>query len=165
MAINESINTTGSPDYLSDIPVGDSSRIIRSTSRASVTSRRKRWADLDLALPLHPIRKDIVTLKDDAAIKNAVKNLLITNFSERPFNKNIGANLRALLFEPADVLTEISLRENIANTLARHEPRVDVIDIDIIDQPDSNSYLILVNFLIKEFNTDQSVQIILRRLR
>ncbi len=165
MAINESINTTGSPDYLSDIPVGDSSRIIRSTSRASVTSRRKRWADLDLALTLHPIRKDIITLKDDDAIKNAVKNLLITNFSERPFNKNIGANLRALLFEPADVLTEISLRENIANTLARHEPRVEVIDIEIIDQSDSNSYLISVNFLIKEFDTDQSVQIILRRLR
>jgi hypothetical protein len=42
---------------------------------------------------------------------------------------------------------------------------VEVIDIEIIDQSDSNSYLISVNFLIKEFDTDQSVQIILRRLR
>ena len=64
MAINDTIDVTGSSDFLSDIPIGESSRIIRSTSRsrASVTSRRKGWADLDLALPIHPIRKDIITL-------------------------------------------------------------------------------------------------------
>ena len=43
----------------------------------------------------------------DAAIKNAIRNLLITNFYERPFQDDLGANLRGLLFEPAGVLTNI----------------------------------------------------------
>ena len=49
--------------------------------QARVVSRKKPHRDLDLSLKIHPIRKDIIPLKDDAAVKNAVKNLLITNFS------------------------------------------------------------------------------------
>lgn len=153
------INTTGSPDIL-----GDKS-VIRNVSRSSVTSRKKGWADLDLSLQLHPIRKDIMTLKDDNAIRNAVKNLLVTNFYERPFNSTIGANLRALLFEPADTLTKINIRENITEVIRRYEPRVSINDIKIQDNSMTNSYKITVFFLIKEFDTDQSVEIVLRRLR
>ena len=151
------INTTGSPEILGDKSV--------STNRVSVTSRRKGWADLDLSLQLHPIRNDITTLKDDNAIRNAVKNLLITNFYERPFNSSIGANLRALLFEPADVITKIAIREQINDTIKRYEPRVEVQDIKIQDDSKNNLYNITVNFLIKEFDTDQRVDIVLRRLR
>ncbi len=151
------IDTTGSPDILGDKSV--------SADRISVTARKKGWADLDLALTLHPIRKDITTLKDDNAIRNAVKNLLITNFYERPFNSDIGANLRALLFEPADVITKIAIREQITETINKHEPRVAVQNIKIQDNSQRNEYNITVNFLIKEFDTDQNVDIVLRRLR
>jgi len=75
--------------------------------QARIVSKKKPWSDLDLSLKIHPIRKDIIPLKDDAAIKNAVKNLLISNFYERPFQDDLGANLRGLLYEPADVITEI----------------------------------------------------------
>jgi len=63
--------------------------------QARIVSKRKPHRDLDLSLKIHPIRKDIIPLKDDAAIKNAVKNLLITNAFERPFQPQLGANLRA----------------------------------------------------------------------
>ena len=99
--------TTGSPKILSD------KSIIGNVKKAKVTSRVKGWRDLDLSLTLHPIRGDIVPIKDDAAIKNSVKNLLITNFYERPFNDDIGANLRALLFEPADTITKISQEKTL----------------------------------------------------
>ena len=63
-----------SPTILSDKSIsGD-------LKKARVTSRVKGWRDLDLSLTLHPIRKDIIPLKDDNAIKNSVKNLLISNF-------------------------------------------------------------------------------------
>ena len=53
--------------------------------QARVVSRKKPHRDLDLSLKIHPIRKDIIPLKDDAAVKNAVKNLLITNFYKRKY--------------------------------------------------------------------------------
>ena len=148
-----------SPKILSD------KSIVGDVKKSRITSRVKGWRDLDLSLTLHPIRKDIVPLKDDNAIKNSVKNLLITNFYERPFNQDIGANLRALLFEPADSITRIALRDNIRRVIRKYEPRVAIKGIDIKYQDDSNSYNITVVFKIKEFDTDESVEIVLRRLR
>jgi len=133
--------------------------------QARIVSRKKPWRDLDLSLKIHPIRKDIIPLKDDAAIKNAVKNLLVSNFYERPFQDDLGANLRGLLFEPAGVITEIQLRDSIRRVINKYEPRVKVRSIDITDSSAENSYKIKVNFKIKEYDSAESVEIILRRLR
>ena len=133
--------------------------------QARIVSRKKPWRDLDLSLKIHPIRKDIIPLKDDAAIKNAVKNLLVSNFYERPFQDDLGANLRGLLFEPAGVITEIQLRDSIRRVINKYEPRVKVRSIDITDSSSENSYKIKVNFKIKEYDSAESVEIILRRLR
>ena len=133
--------------------------------KASRSSRLKQWTDLDLNLTLHPIRKDIVPLRDDQAIKYAVRNLLLTNFYEKPFNLGVGANLRALLFEPADAITKQTLRKNILRSVKAGEQRVDVIFVNIVDDPDTNSYRILVKFRIKEYDTQEDVEIVLRRLR
>ena len=133
--------------------------------QARVVSKKKPWSDLDLSLKIHPIRKDIIPLKDDAAIKNAVKNLLISNFYERPFQDDLGANLRGLLYEPADVITEIELRDNIREVLTKYEPRITVTNIVIRDNSQANEYGIIVNFNIKEYDSADSVEIVLRRLR
>lgn len=140
-------------------------RISGDTQRAKVVSRRKQHRDLDLSLKIHPIRKDIIPLKDDAAVKNAIKTLLQTNAFERPFQPGLGANLRGLLFEPADAITKIAIKENIKDVITRHEPRAEVLSVEVKDDADSNAYNILVRFLLKEIETEQSVEIILRRLR
>ena len=133
--------------------------------QARVVSKKKPWSDLDLSLKIHPIRKDIIPLKDDAAIKNAVKNLLISNFYDRPFAPDKGANLKGLLFEPNDPITRISMREQIRAVIKKYEPRVAVQKIDISDTNNENGYRIVVSFRIKEYDSNESVEIILRRLR
>ncbi len=134
-------------------------------SKAQVVARKKQHRDLDLSLKIHTIRKDIIPLKDDNAIKNALKNLLVSNFYDRPFASDKGANLKGLLFEPADVFTKISLRKNITNVIKKYEPRVLIRKIIINDDPDANSYRINVNFQIKEYDTNDNVSIVLRRLK
>ena len=149
-------------DY--NITQGDKS-ISGDLTKARVVARKKGFRDLDLSLKIHPIRKDIIPLKDDNAIKNAVRNLLISNFFERPFQPSLGANLRGLLFEPAGGITEMNLRENIERVLIRHEPRIEVIQIIVKNLEDQNAYNCVVVFKIKEDDTEESVEIILRRLR
>tara|TARA_Y100000385_G_C13082008_1_gene634453 strand:- start:1209 stop:1658 length:450 start_codon:yes stop_codon:yes gene_type:complete len=134
-------------------------------AKARIVSRKKPHRDLDLSLKIHPIRKDIIPLKDDNAIKNALRNLLVSNFYDRPFSRDKGANLKGLLFEPADVFTKISLRRNIESVVKKYEPRVALREIIVNDDPDSNSYNINVNFKIKENDTAESVTIVLRRLK
>ena len=143
----------------------DSSAQTASTGKISVVARKKGWADLNLKLTLHPIRKDIIPLKDDEAIKNSVKNLILTNFFERPFQPLVGANLRGLLFEPADAITKYELSDGIKQVLLDYEPRIRVSRVGIEDQSDRNAYRITVYFQIIEMDLNTEVEIVLQRLR
>ena len=149
----------------SDIAVQQDPSIGGDINKAKITGKKIGYRDLDLSLKIHPIRKDITPLRDDAAIKNAVKNLLQSNYYERPFSNNKGANLRARLFEPADAITKVNIRRDITRVIQRYEPRVRLLSINIDDLADQNAYKILVKFQIKENDTTTGVEIVLRRLR
>ena len=147
----------GSPNILGDQAA--------SAGVVSTVSRKKGWADLNLSLPLHPIRKDIMPLKDDDAIKNAVKNLILTNFYERPFQPEKAAHLRGILFEPADTITKIALKERIQNVIEDYEPRVKLNQIQIRDNSARNHWDVTIFFAIKQYRQVYSVNIVLQRLR
>lgn len=155
--INDGDNIT-SPEILSDRSVAGRK------SKASTVSRSKGYSDLDLRLTRHKIRKDIVPLRDDQAVKNSIKNLILTNFFERPFQPGVGANLRGLLFEPADAITELALEDNIKRCL-KLEPRADIIFVEVTNIEDRNAYRVTVKFNIKQFDQSAEVEIVLRRLR
>jgi phage baseplate assembly protein W len=131
----------------------------------STVSRKKGWADLDLSLKKHPIQKDIVPLKDDKAIRNAVKNLVLTNFYERPFQLLKGANLQGLLFEPADMITAYEIKERIRDVLGYYESRVIVQNVEVRDEMDKNAWKVIIRFLIKNINIVTNVEVLLRRTR
>jgi len=135
------------------------------SKNSSIVSKKRGFSDLNLKLTKHPIRKDITPLRDDAAIKNAVKNLLISNFYERPFQPTLGANLRGLLFEPASVLTRVALKSAITKVLAKNEKRIAILELKVEDNRDNNAYRIYLVFRIKDFDEIQEIEIELRRLR
>ena len=147
------------------ILVGSDKTIKRNTTSSKVVSKKNPWRDLDLNLVPHPIRGDIVPLRDDNAIKQAVRNLLVSNFFDRPFQQELGANLKGLLFEPADYITRIDIKDGIQNVLTKYEPRIQLLGINVEDLSDRNAYRIIVVFRIKEYDTEESVEIVLRRLR
>jgi len=139
------------------------SNVIR--SKSVLVSRTQPYSDLDLSLTLHPDFHDIVPLTDIDAVKNAVKNLVLTNFDERPFNRRLGSNLRALLFEPADKFTISALRQYIKLVLEQHEPRIDQITIQIQDNSDENRYDITVGFRVISIDVEVDVYVYLIRIR
>ena len=135
------------------------------SSAVSIVTRKKQWADFDLAMPIHPIRKDIIPLRDDVAIKNSIKNLILTNIYERPFQPFIAGNLRALLFEPATATTALELRDSIRDVIGNYEPRVKLQNINIRSNNDENHWDNTIFFQIRQMGFNSSVQIALKRLR
>ena len=135
------------------------------TVPVSIVSRKKGWSDLDLSLKRHPLQKDILPLKDDNAIKNAVKNLVLTNFYERPFQHSKGGNLQGLLFEPADAITALELKENVKDVLAYHESRISVKNVQVLNDIDKNGWRLNIFFYIKNINITTNVEVLLRRTR
>ena len=137
----------------------------RSGQKASVVSSGRLYSDLDLSLTLHPIFRDIMPLTDTDAVINAVKNLLFTNFHERPFRPNLGSNLSNLLFEPADVITIIRLKQAILTVLQKNEPRIDSIVAEIVDDSDNNRYHVELSFRVISPNREVDIELFLSRLR
>ena len=133
--------------------------------RSSITAKTNQYVDLDLNLVPNPFTDDIQFLRDDRAVTGAVRNLLLTNFFERPFSPLLGANLSGFLFEPADDITKANLQDAIARVITKHEPRVELTQVIIGDDPEANAYDVTVNFIIKEINKTAGVSIRLSRLR
>lgn len=133
--------------------------------KASVVSSRRLYSDLDLSLTLHPIFRDIMPLTDTDAVINAVKNLIFTNFHERPFQPNLGSNLSNILFEPADIITIICLKQSILEVLRKNETRIDSISAEIIDDSDRNRYHVNLAFRVISPNLEVDISLFLSRLR
>ena len=70
---------------------------------ASSTNKSKKsvrtYKDLNLDFARHPVTNDLVKIEDVDAIKRSVRNLINTNFYERPFHPELGCGVRDLLFE------------------------------------------------------------------
>lgn len=134
-------------------------------SRSVVVSKTRPYSDLDLKLTLHPIFGDIIPLTDIDAVKNSVKNLVLTNFNERPWSPNLGGNVRGFLFEPADKFTITALRRAIKRVIEQHEPRVDSVTVKIVDNGDENRYDVTIGFRVITLNVEVNVDLYLIRLR
>ena len=62
-------------------------------------NEKPRYSDFTMNLDIHPDTKQIFTFTNANAVKRAIKNLILTDNYERLFRPDIGAGLRALLFE------------------------------------------------------------------
>jgi len=134
--------------------------------RAKTVSSRQLFADLNLSMPIHPNSKDIIPLTDIDAIKQSVKNLVLTNFGEKLFRPEFGGNVTSYLFEPVNFTTAISIQEEIKLVLQNFEPRVNNIVVQVTNDIDTNGYRVTIGFSIQNtpFN-NQEVEFQLNRLR
>jgi phage baseplate assembly protein W len=125
----------------------------------------RSFKDLDLSFTVHPIRKDINIYKNEYAVINSVKNLILTNHYERPFQPEIGSNVRRLLFEQVDSVTAAQIERDIVETINNFEPRVKVSKVIAAASPDDNGYKILLEFFIINNPNPITINFFLERIR
>lgn len=126
---------------------------------------RNLYKDFDLNFARHPLTGDLGVKTDAAAVKQALRTLVLTNFYERPFQPEIGSNVTKILFEPADVLTAVDLRQAIYEVIGNNEPRVTLQDVVVSDDRSKNAYNISVVFTLAGLGGSQETTIVLQRLR
>jgi phage baseplate assembly protein W len=106
------------------------------------------FKDLNLGFKKHPVTDDVVVTKDEAAIKQAIVSLLLTDIGERPFRPNYGSGLRSFLFEPLDSATSAMIMSSIRDTITRFEPRIQIVSLSSSENFDSNGYDVEMTFTI-----------------
>lgn len=129
-----------------------------------VTSRQREFRDMDLSFEVKP-SGELYTKQDAAAVKQAVKNLLLTNYYEKPFAPFFGANLVDLLFELADPFTTDNIDSRIRNAIETYEPRALVQNVKVDLQPDNNSLRVTVTFQVVNSSETVTFTTIVSRLR
>jgi phage baseplate assembly protein W len=133
---------------------------------ATVTIPSERiFRDLDLNFTIHPVKKDVNVYKNEFAIINSIKNLVLTNFYERPFQPDIGSNVRKLLFEQVDSIVAAQLERAISEVIGNFEPRAEVSRVDAVPSPDENLYKIRLEFFIINQPNPVTINFFLERIR
>ena len=124
------------------------------------------FSDLNLIFVAHPLTGDITKLTNIEAVKRSVRNLINTNFYERPFHPEIGSNVRAVLFEPVSPIIEDILSRHIQDVIENFEPRVELININSKARLDENAYTVTIEFFVRNSPSGvQTVNLFLERLR
>ena len=136
---------------------------------ASNTNKSKKsvrtYRDLDLDFTRHPVTNDIVKIEDVDAVKRSVRNLVNTQFYERPFHPELGCGVRDMLFENYTPMTGIFMRRKIEEVLRNYEPRANLSSIQVNEQMDRNAIDVVVNFYVLNLPNPVSVTTTLQRIR
>ena len=136
---------------------------------ASTTNQSKRsnriYSDLNLSFTKNPATKDVAKLFDVQAIKRSVKNIILTNKYERPFNSDFGCNLRGFLFENITEPLLVVIKDRISMAIEKFEPRVSVEDVFVKEEDGSNGISIMVSFKINGVEQPVTVSTFLQRVR
>tara|TARA_B100000212_G_C27215990_1_gene465090 strand:- start:211 stop:636 length:426 start_codon:yes stop_codon:yes gene_type:complete len=139
---------------------------IYDAQNTNVSKRQSRkFRDIDLDFSRNLVTNDVNVVEDVTAIKRAVKNLVQTNFYERPFHPELGCGVRELLFENFTPLTAIYLKRKISEVITNFEPRVKLQNIALDDDQDGNRLVCDIYFYVQGFPGPQVVSTFLKRLR
>ena len=108
----------------------------------------KSFRDFSLTFEKNAVTNDILALKNEAAIKESVKNIVLYNFYEKPFDPFFGGNIIGLLFENSTPTMELEIKSRIEESVEVYEPRVTAVSVQVEFEPDRNELNCSVRYLI-----------------
>tara|TARA_B100000900_G_scaffold289260_1_gene248197 strand:- start:100 stop:525 length:426 start_codon:yes stop_codon:yes gene_type:complete len=139
--------------------------IYDSQTQNKSTRNSRPFRDIDLDFSRNTVTNDVNVVENVVAIKRAVKNLVQTNYYERPFQPELGCGIRELLFENFTPMTRVFLQRKIEEVLINNEPRIQLQNVAVDDDQDRNRLVVDIYFYIIGVPGPQIVQTFLQRIR
>ena len=122
----------------------------------------RAFKDINLSFKRHPVTNDVVTIRDEDAIKRSVRNIIFTILGEKPFEPNFGSVINESLFDLNTSLNEIRVADEISASLRNYEPRISDIDVTVTVSADTNEMNCTVQYEIVGLPTPpQEVDVLL----
>lgn len=123
------------------------------------------YRDFDLNFGIHPIKGDLLLLRDEDAVMASIRHLVLTNHYERQFLPELGSNIRKLLFEPMSEFVAEDLSRFIRETIENFEPRARVQDLLVAVNSEENGYNVTLTCIIGVSPIPQVIKFLLERVR
>ena len=122
----------------------------------SIASRT--YKDFAYSFFANPMSGDVGKKTGANAVKSAIVSILKTNHNERMFQPEFGSNIRALLFEQMNPITEQRIKTEVENAVRNHEPRAEVLGITVDGQEEQNRYLVSILFNVSSEAEQQKLE-------
>lgn len=125
--------------------------------------KSRSFSDILISMQRNPFTDDTSVIKNDNAIKQAVKNLVLTQPGEKPFQPLVGSKVYNLLFEPLDAFTADSIKDEIINTINQYEPRVELTTVDVTAITEGNKLNVTIEYRIVGLPIVETISFVLQR--
>ena len=126
----------------------------------------RTFKDINLSFKRHPVTNDLITIKNEDAIKKSVKNIIFTILGEKPYMPLFGTSMNNSLFELANPLDHVRISDEIKSTLLNYEPRISNIKVNVANYPDSHELNATIQYDITGMaNPSQTVDVLLQPAR
>ena len=123
-------------------------------SQNDISRNVRQYRDLDLFFSRKNGTNDIEKITDVEAVKRSVRNLVLTNFYEKPFHPEIGSGVRDILFENMTPVTSVVLAKKIEDVIENFEPRARLIGVRALPNLDRNEYEVTIEFFVVNTPTE-----------
>lgn len=123
------------------------------------------FSDISSTFIPHPVTGKVTVLRNEEAVKRAIRNLILTDQFERQYEPLFGGNIRALLFENSDPFIEFQVKKQIETAIKNFELRVDIQEIAVESDPDTNNLKVNIFFFIENQKDPVELNINLERVR
>lgn len=117
---------------------------------------------IGVALPFQAenVFTSVYTTKDQT--KYNLINFLLTDPRERVFNPSFGAGLRYRLFQQIDRTSFEEMKQSIMTQLENNFPQIEIVDFNIVGDPDTNSVNIRFSYRLKRSNESDNVALVIQ---
>ena len=123
------------------------------------------YSDFKTGFSIHPVKGDLAINKNEDSVKRSIRNILLTDYYERPFQPTFGGNIKALLFENWTSGTLASAQETVTKAIINYEPRAVLEEVVLSGNPDSNQLNIRVLFSTTNRTETDFVDVVLEKVR
>ena len=118
----------------------------------------RTYKDFAYSFFANPMSGDVGKKTGVSAVKSAIVSILKTNHNERMFQPEFGSNIRALLFEQMNPITEQRIKTEVENAVRNHEPRAEILGITVEGQEEQNRYLVSILFNVSSEAEPQKLE-------
>ena len=123
-------------------------------SQNDISRNVRQYRDLDLFFSRKNGTNDIEKITDVEAVKRSIRNLILTNFYEKPFHPEIGSGIRDMLFENMTPITAVVLARKVEDVIENFEPRARLISVRSLPNLDRNEYEVTIEFFVVNTPTE-----------
>ena len=137
----------------------------RADKFTQLQKKREYYADFTTSLTRHPVTSALSRVINEDAVAQAIKNIVLTNYGERPYEPDVGSDIIRSLFEQNDHITAHDVEIRLRLAISQGEPRAILHGINVDPSPDNYTFKVTIVYSTINTTEPSSLSLIIKRIR